>query len=264
MSTTITYIAFNITNIASKITQLETRVDSNLEINSLRSGSISFNPITNEISITFTSNPPDSERLVLNNLILIIVEENSVTDVYPAPRIFGTQKTPTATDDALNGYNIGCICVHTVTLQTYICGSNITDNAVWISRGDATTSNFAFSTMQGTSGAPYIFIETASTNYEPISNILFYPSVTTPVSFTFAYTTSTTDTWNVRLFRTSNNTSIFTLTGISSTTEALQTVTSFSNPFPTSPEIIRIEVQRNTALATDQFRLLGANILYTT
>lgn len=131
MTTTYTYNIFNTTNIANKIIQLEDRINVNFEI-LIPLNSVSFDALTNDVSIEFLSTLDNNELVVLGTLVQLIIEEKSLIDFHPNTRAIYSPRYPVLKSDNSNGYQIGDILINTDNNGMYICQSNTTDSAIWI------------------------------------------------------------------------------------------------------------------------------------
>ena len=128
---TLRYNINSTTNIPTKIIALDARINTNYTIlTSLVS--VTFDNPTNTVLVTFTSNPNEAERVVLDDLIMIIMEENTSLDEYPTPKVLYSTRLPDVLCDSLNGYNVSDMLVNTANFKTYSCYDNTNGAAIWM------------------------------------------------------------------------------------------------------------------------------------
>lgn len=120
----------NISNIAAKISSLNSRIPVNLEILTTLTD-IQYDSLESTLTFTFSSPLPEEETIIFDDLIRIIVEEEPTEYIYVRPRIIKTTRTPVPLDDYHNGYVVGCIAVNTATDFQYICVDSTSTAAIW-------------------------------------------------------------------------------------------------------------------------------------
>jgi len=149
----------NDNNISNKTTTLSSRIAVNLEIN-VNIESITYDNIDKKLAFTFSSALTEFQLKTLNNLVNIIVEEKTVDDIYPDPRIIKSTRSPDILNDNLNGYTIGCISTNILINSSSICQNNNTGIAIW--KSITTINKFIYDTpgtYNQTIDSSYNFIE---------------------------------------------------------------------------------------------------------
>ena len=131
------YYVSDTTNIAAKVSQLNSQILADPELSSLGTyTSTVFNSTTNEVEISFTTALSSSNSNILDNLVDINIF-NAITgyDVY-VPLIdssvrnsYNVSITPSTQNDSNSGYTTGSI--FTTSTEAYLCLDNTTGAANW-------------------------------------------------------------------------------------------------------------------------------------
>lgn len=120
----------NITNIATKMTILEDRINDAYEIIP-NITFINYDSLTQVVQIDFDAVLSEYAFKKVDYLFYLIIEEIQSMGVFPDEKVLVSTKYPTVNCDDYNGYNIGDILVNVITYQTYVCYSNATNAAIW-------------------------------------------------------------------------------------------------------------------------------------
>lgn len=169
--TTYNYLVSNDTNIATKITTLTNKLNIDLSINQTVT-SITYNAGLKELSIVYPLALSNTNIIVLNKEVRIIVEQETTDDIQPLPintiqrQTFNSPSAPTANHDNLLNYNTGSIITN--NNNVWICVNNATSNAIWRLLYPAPTFRDLQNAVVSDSGATF---STASTTFVDIAGM---------------------------------------------------------------------------------------------
>jgi hypothetical protein len=136
MSTTYEFYVGTPVDIASRVSQLDSRLSIDLEISATYTSTV-YNGITENVEITFSAALSDFQICILNNLAGIsLYDKVTGINMYNVNandfnrRSFSVSGNPGVNHDELSGYTIGSTISNTLN-EIYICSDNSTSAAVW-------------------------------------------------------------------------------------------------------------------------------------
>jgi len=147
------------TGIASKLTQLETRISIDLDITkTLSSPGVDYDNGTKILTISFDTSLTENERLILSRLVDVsILDKTPGIDVQSllynqiTRDSLASDTTPGSQHDIASYYFVGSRVINPTTNDIWVCTDNTLNNAVW----QKTISNLALEGATGATGDAY-------------------------------------------------------------------------------------------------------------
>lgn len=144
----------NITDIPIKKTLLEERIPTNLGIYETFIGPVQDDLPNYQLAFTFDTSLSTTEKIILETIVNIIVNQTPITITTLTPTIYYTTKVPNQYCDNLNGYITGDIAVNINTNTIYTCYDDTLGTAIWnnISGVTGATGSTGSTGSQGSTG----------------------------------------------------------------------------------------------------------------
>lgn len=138
MTTVYYYPITDATNIATKVSLLDSKLLVDMEIPVANYTSSVYNSGTQYVEVTYSAPLDYLPVNTLNNLVTMIIYDGVLgNDIYyndfntGVRRTYNVSAAPTIYNDGADGYDIGSMVITTSNV-IYMCTNNTLNNAVWV------------------------------------------------------------------------------------------------------------------------------------